>query len=116
MQLSDTISNQNFDPDENLFLIRKRKNQETLLALDFDNSDIINILSGLTEDNYSETLFDNDNDNPPLLNVFGVQINNQEVYIKIKIRSTADNNMVICVSFHWAEHKIKYPYKKEKMK
>lgn len=80
-----------------------------MLDLSFDISDIIDILLQLKLQNYSETVIDKDNTNPPYLYVFGYLINNKEVYIKIKIR-TKPESAVICVSFHWAQHNISYPY------
>ena len=40
---------------------------------------------------------------------FGKVINGKEVYIKISIGR--QNKPVICISFHLAERKIKYPFK-----
>ena len=40
---------------------------------------------------------------------FGKTIKGKEVYIKITMGR--QNKPVICISFHLAEHKIKYPFK-----
>lgn len=40
---------------------------------------------------------------------FGINIKNKEVYIKINYGNL--NKPVICISFHIAEHKIKYRFK-----
>lgn len=42
--------------------------------------------------------------------IFGVEIKKKEVYIKIS--KGMENGMVICHSFHAAERKMKYPFKK----
>ena len=42
--------------------------------------------------------------------IFGKMINKQEVYIKITLGFAGAQ--VICISFHIAEHEMKYPYKK----
>lgn len=107
--LKNTIDDKNFNPDTDLFFNRKPENTQTMLDLSFDNSDIIETLLQLDLKNYSETVIDSDNNNPPYLYVFGVTFNNKEVYIKIKVR-TVPNSMIICVSFHWAQHNISYPY------
>lgn len=43
--------------------------------------------------------------------IFGKAIKNREVYIKITLGLT--NNSAICISFHLAEHPIKYPFKEQ---
>jgi len=42
--------------------------------------------------------------------VFGKDVKGQEVYIKISLGS--NNCQTICISFHIAEYKMKYPFKK----
>lgn len=49
------------------FLSQKKENKDTLLDLNYDVYDIINELLTLDIKNYSETLFDDRNENPPLL-------------------------------------------------
>ena len=44
--------------------------------------------------------------------VFGKDVKGQEVYIKISLGHS--NSHTICISFHIAEYKIKYPLKGEK--
>lgn len=110
-ELKEIIRDTNFNIDTDFFLnTGKEKNMKTLFDLDYGAEDVIEILLGLTVSNYSETLLDTDDQNPLLLNVFGVIIQNKEIYIKIKNRSTPKRK-IICVSFHWSEHTIGYPYK-----
>ena len=85
------LDDSNFDIDENFILIRsdKRENPKfstkyTLADLDYDVSDVVERLKALTIEDYSETLADRDDSNPPLLFVFGKTIENRLVYIKIK--------------------------------
>lgn len=94
---------------DNLYLIITTKTQDTLLDLNFDVRDVIKELTSLELCNYSETLLDKDNNNPPKLYVFGKEIKGKEVYIKFKIREM-ESKKVICVSFHYSEHKMKYRY------
>lgn len=56
----------------------------TLLDLEYDVSDIVERLKELTIREYSETLVDIDDVQPPLLFVFGKDINNKQIYIKIE--------------------------------
>lgn len=111
-ELKEIIGNDTFRIESNFFLnTAKEKNVQTLLDLDYNEEDVLEILSGLTVKDYSETRIDTDNQNPPLLYVFGVILQNNEVYIKVKNRSTPQRK-IICVSFHWSEHTMGYPYKK----
>ena len=46
---------------------------------------------------------------PPLLFVFGKNINRKLIYIKLKIKGDQERH-VLCVSFHYAKDKMKFPY------
>ena len=80
-----------------------------LVDLDYDDFDVIDRLRELTVSDYSETLFDKDDDKPPLLFVFGKTIEGKEVYIKLKIKGE-ENKKILCVSFHYAKYKMNHPY------
>ena len=67
-------------------------------------------LKELTISDYSETLVDNEDEDPPLLFVFGKDINNRLVYIKLKIKGS-DSKKVLCLSFHYAMHEMTFPYR-----
>jgi hypothetical protein len=43
--------------------------------------------------------------------VFGKQLKNKEVYIKVSMGR--ENNGAVCISFHIAEHPMNYPLKKQ---
>ena len=75
-----------------------------MLDLDYDTSDIVERLKELTLAEYSETLIDKDDSNPPLLFVFGKSIDNKLVYIKLKIKGNTSKK-ILCLSFHYARHK-----------
>ena len=109
-QLKDVIDDPNFSIEKNFFWNSKIENKSTLLDLDYDLYDVVKILSELDIQNYSETVFDSDNDNPPLLFVFGKEISKKEIYIKVKVRVNPERK-IVCVSFHWAQHTMLYPYK-----
>lgn len=111
------LNNDDFDVNRDLTLIRKRKQGDdvrystpyTLLDLDYDVSDVIERLKELTVQEYSETKIDKDDLNPPLLFVFGKDINNRLVYVKLKIKGEQKKH-VLCVSFHYAKDKMDFPY------
>ena len=71
----------------------------------------MNRLKELTVAEYSETKIDKDDFNPPLLFVFGKDINRRLVYVKLKIKKKENlRTYILCVSFHYAKEKMKFPY------
>lgn len=116
-ELQGILGKENFDIDADITLIRAKKKKEdemystpyTLLDLDYDTYDVVDRLKELTIKEYSETLIDKDDINPPLLFVFGKDINNKQVYVKLKIKGN-QSRYVLCVSFHYAKEKMVFPY------
>ncbi len=105
-----------FDSDNDLIIIASKKSgleqfstPYTLVELGYTADDVADTLRSLELDNYSETLIDKDNDDPPLLMVFGKDISGRLIYIKLKVRG---ERKVICVSFHYAEKDMNFPYRK----
>jgi len=80
------------------------------LDLEYDSGDIAERLKELNIREYSETLMDKDDLNPPLLFVFGKEIHGKLIYIKLKIKPT---EKILCVSFHYAEATMKFPFLNE---
>lgn len=115
-ELHKLLGSDDFDINTDLNLIRKRKqgdNQKfstpyTLLDLDYDVEDVVNRLKELKVEEYSETKVDKDDVNPPILFVFGKDINGKLIYVKLKIRN--QQKQVVCVSFHYAKDKMEFPY------
>jgi hypothetical protein len=116
-ELQGILGKENFDIDTDITLIRAKKKKEdelystpyTLLDLDYDTYDVVDRLKELTVKEYSETLIDKDDINPPLLFVFGKDINNKQVYVKLKMKGEP-SRYVVCVSFHYAKEKMVFPY------
>mgnify|MGYP001623281473 FL=1 len=105
-----------FNIDTDFILIRKNKKDDmehstpyTLLDLDYDIEDVVDRLKELTVEEYSETKIDKDDLDPPLLFVFGKNINRKLIYIKLKLKGNQKRH-VLCVSFHYAKEKMKFPY------
>lgn len=115
-QLYSILTDACFNINNNIILISKKKPPEkekfstpyTILDLEYETSDIVERLKELTVQEYSETLYDKDDDNPPLLFVFGKDVNCKKVYIKLKIKDV--KKKVLCLSFHYAEHVMNFPY------
>lgn len=114
-KLQEIFTKEDFDIDHNLTIIKSKKDEiqystkYTLVDLNYDAYDVVERLKELTVRDYSETLFDRDDDKPPLLFVFGKDINNKQIYIKLKIKGEK-KKWVLCVSFHYAKWEMKFPY------
>ena len=115
-ELKELLGKEDFDIDLDLTLIKKKKVDDeehstpyTLLDLDYDAWDVVERLKELTVAEYSETKIDKDDLDPPLLFVFGKDINRKLVYVKLKIRGS-QRRRVLCVSFHYARDPMKFPY------
>ena len=115
-ELKEVLGAEDFNIDNNLLIIKSRKDEieystnYTMMDLDYDSSDIVERLKELTVSEYSETLIDKEDDKPPLLFVFGKDINSKLIYIKLKIKGETKKK-VLCLSFHYAKHNMEFPYK-----
>ena len=115
--MKNVLYGKEFNINRDFTIIKSKKKSEkeqystryTMLDLDYDAEDIVERLKELTIKEYSETLVDKDDTNPPLLFVFGKDINGRQVYIKLKIKGS-QTRYVLCVSFHYAEQKMSFPY------
>ena len=115
-ELHKLLESDDFDINTDLNLVRKKKqggDQKfstpfTLLDLDYDAEDVVERLKELKVEEYSETKIDKDDVNPPILFVFGKEINGKLIYVKLKIRN--QQKQVVCVSFHYAKDKMTFPY------
>ena len=116
-ELKSILCSDCFNAGRDLILIRSNKKGDrgkfstvsTLVDLGYDIDDIAGCLRTLSIAEYSQTLMDRDDFNPPLLYVFGKMVEGRTIYIKLKIKS--GNKKVVCVSFHYAEHDMNYPYR-----
>lgn len=95
-----------------IFWDERGKNTDALAALDIIPNQRKEIIKTITVTDYSEGPITNLLNQLGDLWVFGKEVNGQEVYIKICYG--LPNKQTICISFHVAEHPMKYPYKKEK--
>lgn len=117
IELKAILQSGEFDIDQNLRIIRSQKKGNdikystpyTLLDLEYDAADVAERLKELTIREYSETLVDKDDVNPPLLFVFGKDVYGRMIYIKLKIKGSRIKK-VLCVSFHYAKETMRFPY------
>lgn len=82
-ELHRLLEGEDFDINTDLYLVSKKKQGDeqkfstpyTLLDLDYDAEDVVNRLKELKVEEYSETKIDKDDVAPPMLFVFGKDIN-----------------------------------------
>lgn len=92
-----------------LFRSDRDKNFKTLLALELTVMLVKQELNKLEVENYSEGPVEDTLYKEMPMWVFGRSIKGQEVYIKISMgRLDSDP---ICISFHFSEFHMNYPYK-----
>ena len=95
-----------------LFMDNRGKNAQALLDFEISPIKRIEILKKLDVEDYSQgPIEENMHGLRPML-VFGKDVKGTEAYIKISMGIA--NTPAICISFHPAEHSIKYPYKTTK--
>lgn len=91
-----------------LIVVEREKKRETLAQLEMKQSDCKEIINSLSLENYYRGPKKDSEYNGEYWE-FGTDVSGMEVYIKINYGKP--NRQVICISFHFAEHKIKYKYK-----
>ena len=95
------------------FILQKRndnRNDQTLLDLNYDESDIIRDIIGLKIEEYVYTTEDKVKPHEAPYRVFHKKIQNKEIYIKIKIKKLK-KTFVFCMSFHEAKYPARhFPY------
>ncbi len=94
-----------------VFLDGREKNMQALLDLNISRFERLNVIKEIKVEDYSEgPIRDVLNDYGEMW-VFGKDVNNLETYIKITMGKP--HLKTICISFHQAEHPMKYPFKKK---
>lgn len=92
-----------------VFSSDRQKNTQTLAELEISVNDAIAVLEDLTIHDYSEGPILDKMLNGSDLWVFGKEVKGHEIYIKVTLGRVS--NPVICISFHFAEYQMKYPFK-----
>lgn len=93
-----------------IVFVDREKNQNALMELGITSNMRLEIIKNLVVEDYSHTITDNLLYGYGEMWVFGKDLNGEEIYIKISL-GKADKS-TICISFHKAEQKMVYPYKK----
>lgn len=115
LQCKQIIASKDIIPST-LVVIRSEKNKKTMLELDFTDKQLVEVLEELAQEDYAEGPC-NDRDYHGTIWIFGKHINGKEVYIKLKISELDDRGnkiaSLICLSFHFSEKPLTYPYRGE---
>lgn len=93
-----------------LFLDDRGKNQQTLHDLEISPAKRKEIIGSWVVEDYSQGPLEEKMRGILPMWIFGKQIKNREVYIKVSMG--IENNQAICISFHISEHPMNYPLKK----
>lgn len=109
--VKETITNPVFG--EGWVLIRRQQNQDCLLKLGFKYGDIKGTLLSLSVEDFCEGPC-RDRDQPGELWIFGKTIENNVIYIKLKLACFGSLKKVRVISFHFAESTLNYPFREEK--
>jgi hypothetical protein len=92
-----------------LFLDDRGKNQQTLHDLEISPDKRKDVISKLRSEDYSEGPLDEKMRGILPMWVFGKEVKQKEVYIKVSMG--LENTSTVCISFHLAQHPMNYPYK-----
>lgn len=93
-----------------LFRDHRKKNAEALLELDITPLKRKEIIEAIEIQDYSEEPLNDLLYGFSSMWVFGKKLKVDEIYVKISMGKQGSS--VICISFHSADHKMKYPFKK----
>lgn len=117
MELKNILTSPTFNINTDLDILPKKKSEDsldpyttanTLAELDYDKYDACNQLLNIAVSDYVETILDNKDSSFPPFFVFCKEIQQRDVYIKVKIRDQT-NGKIFCVSFHFARYSFKRP-------
>ncbi len=92
-----------------LFLDDRGKNQQTLHDLEISPLQRKEIISKLKTEDYSDGPLEEKMHGILPMWIFGKEVRDKEIYIKVSMGT--ENNPVICISFHFADYPMNYPYK-----
>jgi hypothetical protein len=95
-----------------IFRDDRGKNAQTLADLEITPKYRETVIKEIKAEDYSQGPIVDTLNSMGEMWVFGKDVKGQEVYIKISLGHS--NSHTICISFHIAEYKIKYPLKGEK--
>ena len=96
--------------EKGLYVVDRSVHQNSLADLGLTKEDCKIEILGLSVTDYCQGP-QPDHDRPGDIWVFGREIADRDVYIKLKIAEVGSDKIAKCISFHAAEHPLCYPYK-----
>lgn len=87
------------------------KNTDTMLALGIRHTHVKGILKQLRPEDYSKGPVSDTLYRGSAMWVFGKLVQGREIYIKVQMGPP--NGETICISFHFSDNKMNYPFKKK---
>lgn len=93
-------------------VIPRRENIENLAQLGLTKKNRNEEIMTLSLTNYCKGP-EPDKDKPGEIWIFGKQVGNKEIYIKLKIAQVGEEKIAKCLSFHTPKFPLCYPYKEE---
>lgn len=102
MELKKIVVNRGLD------VIPRRENIDTLAELGLTRINRVDEILTLSAEDYCSGP-EPDNDRPGDLWIFGKQIGDQTVYIKLKIAQVGEEKIAKCLSFHTAKFPLCFP-------
>lgn len=91
----------------------QRKTRRFMQLVGFNGRQVHETVCGLRVSNYSAGPLPDDKGRPHDVWVFGAYIPMYEVYVKLAAFFSSGCVQAVCVSFHEAEHRLSYPYRRE---
>ena len=91
----------------------QKKTRDYLNSRDFERVEVITYLYSLTEANFSYGPSQNDWGTGKVW-TFGINVDNDLVYVKLCLTSIRNEHEMLCMSFHEAEHPLQFPFAKKK--
>ena len=98
--------------EKGLYVVDRRGHQNSLADLGLTKEGCKIEILGLSVTDYCQGP-QPDHDRPGDIWVFGREITDRDVYIKLKIAEVGSGKIAKCISFHAAEHPLCYPYKQQ---
>ena len=93
-------------------IVPRQDTLRTMSQLGLTKSNLEELLLSLSVADYCKGPED-DRDRSGHIWVFGKQVAQQDVYIKLKVFDVKGVSMAKCISFHIAEFEMKYPYRQD---
>lgn len=97
---------------EGLLVVGRKKNLDSLAALGLTKKDQAEIIQGLQVEDYHKGP-EPDRDRPGDLWFFGPALDENQLYLKLKLVTKGPVRLLKCISFHLAGRPLALPFRKE---